>query len=271
MGPISSMRTDCFSQRRSLNRAITTLLCASGLLLFDGCATPLSTQPQPTAPSVVAAIEFVGTNLIGAAPNPQLADWWNLKLKIGSDAPDAYFFLISTNDQSERIHVETCQQYTNAINKGAYAPTTADMAMDSWFVRAVAVLKFMEKAQPSQHLLPDDFLNRLPVSFVGWNGSDEEAQLNRDTIRGVTLKDYVRSKRVAKFKAQNHSLHFQTDAKNFAVEELACGDWDGDGFEDALVFITWHYRGGSGVGYELYVVKRSTTGSSVQLNPFAPR
>lgn len=236
------------------------------LWICSGCLTHQSRQTQSLAPRAVANIEFVGATLTHVVSKPQLADWWTKKLNIGSASPDAYFFLTTTNGQEKRIHVETCQQYTNAINKGAYAFTTADMAMDSWFVRAVAVLRFIKTAQPSTHPLPDDFLNRLPVSLVGWNGSDEEAQLNRDTSKGLTLKDYALNGKVKKLKAQNHSINFRTKAKDFAVEELACGDVDGDGFEDALISVTWHYQEGSGFGYELYVVARASKTPSLHLN-----
>ena len=132
-------------------------------------------------------------------------------------------------------------------------------------------MKFIGAAQPSTHPLPDNFLTQLPVSLLGWVGSDEEARINQDTIKGMTLKDYARSGKVTKFKPGKHGLQFQTEGKDFAVEELARGDWDGDGTEDALVSVTWHYREGSGFGYELYVVTKSANSRSLHLNPLSLR
>jgi len=94
------------------------------------------------------------------------------------------------------------------------------------------------------------------------HGSDEEAQITKDTRKGITLKDYARSGKVKNLKRDNHQVSFQTKGQDFWVEELARGDADGDGFEDALLFVTWHYREGSGRGYALQVWSRN------KLRPF---
>ena len=247
-----------------MNLRSTLLLAALACLFTFGCST---TPHDRRSPSITSSIAFATSNLTGPVSKAQLATWWNAKLKIGSGDPDAYEFLTSTNGQVQRLRVETCQQYTNAIQQGAYSLTTADMATEVWFKRAAGTLKFMATAQTSTQPLPDAFLSQLPVSLVGWNGSDEEAQINQDTIKGITLQDYARSGRVKKFKPGNHTLHFQTDARDFALEELARGDWNGDGTEDALISVTWHYKGGSGFGYALYAVTRSTNSPNLLSNP----
>ena len=232
-------------------------------LLLVGLSCSSRLPQQSSAPRVVGVVEFVGGNLTGPVAKLQLADWWNSKLKVAP--PDAYDFLTNTNGQ-DRINVETCRQYTNAIHQGAYAPTSAGMVTEVGFVRAAATLRFMEQAKSSTQGLADDCLSRLPVSVVGWNGSDEHERMNRDTSNGLTLNDYARLRKLSRWKQAAHMLTFQTDAKSFAVEVLARGDWDGDGTEDALVAVTWHYREGSGFGYEVHVVRRSVSGSLLQLS-----
>lgn len=208
---------------------------------------------------------------MGPIPQAEAKRLWTAKLKIGSQDADAYEFLITTNGQDKRIRVETCQQYTNATQQGACSLTTADMAMESWFMRAAGTLKFMGTAQASTHPLPHNFLALLPVSLLGWFGSDEEAKLKADTSIGMTLKNYARSGIVTKLKQTKHGLHFQTEAKDFTIEELARGDWDGDGKEEALVSVTWHYQEGSGFGFELYVATKSANGLNLRLNPLPLR
>ena len=138
------------------------------------CSCSSISEPSRRAiPQVTSSIDFTTTTLTGPVSKATLATWWNTKLKIGSEDPDAYEFLTTTNGQDKRLRVETCQQYTNAIQQGAYSFTTADMAMECWFIRAAGTLKFIESAQPSTHPLPDNFLSRLPVSLLGWVGSDE--------------------------------------------------------------------------------------------------
>ena len=240
---------------------------------LSGCAGIHQTAMYSTSvPRVLCRIQFTTAHLAGPVSKDQLATWWTTKLKIGSADTDAYEFLtLSTNGQNQRLRVETCQQYTNAIHQGAVALTSADMAMDSWFRRAAGTLQFIEKAQPSSHSLPDNFLSLLPVSLLGWHGSDEEAQIKQDTRKGITLKDYARSGKVRKLKHQGHDISFQTEGQDFWIEELARGDVDGDGFEDALILVTWHYREGSGFGYELCVVTKSANGRSLHLTPLSLR
>ena len=241
-----------------------SLFFFTAAVVLTGCLQT-RTGTSPSNPSITATIDFTTTTLSGPVSKDQLASCWTTKLKIGSSENDAYEFLtLSTNGQDKRIRVETCQQYTNAIHQGAFAFTTFDMTMQGWFQRAAGTLQFIESATPSTHPLPDSFLSHLPVSLLGWHGSDAEAQIKQDTRKGITLKDYARSGKVKNLKRERHQIRFQTEGQDFGIEELARGDVDGDGFEDALVFVTWHYREGSGRGYELQVWSRN------KLRPFPP-
>jgi hypothetical protein len=162
----------------------------AGFLLTGCLHLPPGTTPKEAR--IVANIEFTSATFTGPVPKTELATWWNTKLKIGSEDPDAYEFLtISTNGKQTKVKVQTCAEYTNAILQGSYSLTTADMAMDSWFFRAAGILRFMEKAHLSRRPLSSDFLTRVPVSILDWNGSDEEAQINADTRKGMTLNDYA--------------------------------------------------------------------------------
>ena len=105
----------------------------------------------------------------------------------------------------------------------------------------------------------------MPVSLIDWHSSDEEAQIIEDTRKGMTLQDYSRSGKVKNLKRERHQVSFQTEGQDFWIEELARGDVDGDEFEDALIFVTGHYQGGSGRGYFLQVWSRN------QLTPFLPK
>jgi hypothetical protein len=222
---------------------------------MSGCRS--LTSADSVSAKVVGRIEFSSATLTGPIPRHQATNWWTAKLKIGSKDPDAYEFLtLSTNAQQTKLRVETCAEYTNAINQGAYAFTTPDMAMESWFIRAAGTLSFMESAKPSTHPLSHDFLTRLPVSVLGWSGSDEETQINADARKGMTLNEYAKAGKLNSFKHAAHMLTFGTASKDYSIEELARGDVDEDGLEDALLFVTWHYREGSGRAYELQVFSK---------------
>jgi len=178
-----------------------------------------------------------------------------VKLHIGTTDLDGYEFLtINTNGHQKRIRAETCQEYTNALSQGAYALTTADMATESWFRRAAGTLDFIEKARLSRHTLPGNIFEQLPVELLGWHGSDEESQIKADTSKRLTLKDYAQSGRIQNFSVTEHTANFSYGTQDFTIQELARGDWDGDGFEDALMFVARRYPEGSGRANELYVV-----------------
>ena len=119
-------------------------------------------------------------------------------------------------------------------------------------------MQFIEKTKTSTNPLRDNFLTQFPVSLLGWHGSDEEAQIEKDSRKGITLKDYSRSGKAKHLKRERHQISFQTEGQDFWIEELARGDFDGDGFEDALVFVTWHYQEGSGRGYALHIFTKQT-------------
>lgn len=220
-----------------------TLLAAFGCM-FLGCAARL--RDSEYEPSVITV------GIVRAEHNP--ANLWSFKLHIGSSDPAACEFLtISTNGQQQRIRVETCEEYTNAIAHGAYAFTTADMALDAWFRRAVATLTFLESAQSPATSVPFDYLQALPVSVLGWNDSDQEAQLAGDAGKGMTIMDYSVSGRLKNFKVKGNTITFNDDVRHYTVEELARGDYDGDGVEDALMSVSWQYSEGSGRGNEYHV------------------
>jgi hypothetical protein len=180
------------------------------------------------------------------------------KIKSGasSDDPDAYDFLVLPNSD-HRLHVETANEYLKAIKKGAAPYTTYDLITDGWFQQVAGTLKFIEQAKPSKKsYLPDD-LSMLSVAVLDYKGSDWEAQFKQDVENKKTLKDFANSGKIKKMHAANHQLKFQTDEKEYFIDEMARGDFDGDGVEDALIFVTKHHREGSGVGYELFIIRRT--------------
>lgn len=60
------------------------------------------------------------------------------------------------------------------------------------------------------------------------------------------------------------SSQFESLDKTYHLTELARGDFSGDGFEDTLVAVSWHYREGAGLGNEILLVQR------VQPKPLPP-
>jgi len=51
------------------------------------------------------------------------------------------------------------------------------------------------------------------------------------------------------------------------LTELARGDLDPDGNEDALVAVAWAYRGGSGSGFHTVVIRRADPKARLAVDP----
>ena len=104
----------------------------------------------------------------------------------------------------------------------------------------------------------------LPVSILSGDmeRSRDEA-LKEDGVKGKTLKDYTKRGalfHLRKFKIEGNTLTFY-DADNeydYMIKELARGDVNGDGCEDALVLIYCHTQGTLGWS-ETSIVTRTGT------------
>jgi len=76
-----------------------------------------------------------------------------------------------------------------------------------------------------------------------------------DNIPGhhfLTLLPGIRS-----IKFKGNIMTFSDAGCDYAVQELARGDYDGDGYEDALVLISTNYQGGSGRFNQAYLVSKT--------------
>lgn len=55
-------------------------------------------------------------------------------------------------------------------------------------------------------------------------------------------------------KPTSSALQFESTLKKVCFTELARGDFNGDGFEETLVAVSWHYR--EGTGHSTLLVQR---------------
>ena len=240
--------------------------------LLAACSSP---KIQPVAAArparLLTPLEFssftVCTNLTKAA----VATLMREKVKVGSADADAYLFLAlpaspSANSNpaqppglptiGQRIQVETVDQYVAALKRGANPFTTFDIAMDSWFRSPAATLLFLSQAHDSRRsLLPAKLLQQLPVSILGYHGSDQEAELRQAAMTGTTLRDYQLNGKLQSFQSAATTLKFESAVRRYHLIELARGDFNYDGHEDSLVQVNWHNLEGSGSGVELLLVE----------------
>jgi hypothetical protein len=156
----------------------------------------------------------------------------------------------------QRLRVETVEQYLTALKQGAGAYTGRDHSLECLFYLTTGTLKFLNQADDSRRsLLPKELpmklLYSLPVRFLGYGGSDQEANL--------TLRYSRHSEKLWIFNSDQTSVQFEFSGKRYCLSETARGDFNQDGSEDSLVLVIWHYLDGSGGGVQFLLVEAFAT------------
>jgi hypothetical protein len=131
-----------------------------------------------------------------------------------------------------------------------------------WFELCADVLDFTSKAKPSTNsFLGHDYFMDLPASIlVGSMSGEQEEQLDHDKLVGLRLKDYTKTGQtlhLTHIKHKDGALTFSDSVNDYdyLVRELARGDFDGDGNEDALIEVAWHTQGTLGGSFTEIVTR----------------
>ena len=260
-------------------------LVALGLLA--SCASP-DAQNKSSAQRVriLTPLAFDRLTKTGSITRSEAMSLLHEKVAVGSKDPDAYNFLVLpappqaiSNPAAppalpvvgQRVRVETVAEYLAALKRGAGPFTTFDQAVDGIFHTTASTVKFLSQAVESRRsTLPTKLLFKLPVSILGFNDSDQQRELATAAAKGIRLSDYSRSGKLQRFRSTATSLQFESSDRTYHLTELARGDFNGDGFEDSLVEVSWHYREGTGSGQSMFLVQR-VEGKPLTVQPFLLR
>ena len=228
-------------------------------LFIPGDVVKQSHDMKLIAPSLTEPLRFANFTVSQINSEEGITNLLNQKVYVGTEDPNAYLFL--SKSETNYICTETVNEFREAIKLGFAAKSTADMTAESWLLQDDQVLSFMKRAQPSQHSLfsVKDF-KYLPVSLLNWTEGEEGERLKEAALNGMTLNDCTSifaKHRIHSLKIKDNGMTFSDSGCDYAVQELARGDLDGDGYEDALVFVSTYYLGGSGRFYEAYVVSKN--------------
>ena len=271
------------------------VLLITGLLSVAGCKTATTNEAQNShiAPRINEPIEFDGFTVSQISSQAEAKRLMTQKLKstglyydVKTDAngkqimtPHDGFDFFQYPD-GKTIRTETVEQFIYACehyranspddkNK-AYSATTCDIQAEMWMNNIKDKLELMAKAQPSIYgYLNGKYLKELPVDVLmsSLNACDGETSdkygkiLKTDVKTGKSLMDYT--KRWAPLHVVN--LVWETDTIlrfkdstmeiDYYIKEIARGDFDGDGNEDAQILIGWHTQGTMGGSYTTQVTR----------------
>ena len=250
--------------------------------------TERNSQAENSAQPVrlLSPLAFDRFTKTGPITRSQATSLLNEKVKLDSKDPDDYAFLVlpapaQTNRNpaappalpvvGQRVRVETVAEYLAALKRGAGPFTTFDQAVDGVFQTTATTLKFLAEAVESHRSsFPVRLLEELPVSILGFNDSDQQRELATAAAKGTRLSDFSRSGKLQRFVSTATTLKFESSDRTYLLTELARGDFNGDGFEDSLVGVNWHYREGTGTGCSIILVQRFQN-KSLTVQPFLLR
>lgn len=265
----------------------------TGVKLFIPGQVKQKEETKLIAPRINEPIEFDGFTVSQISSQAEAKRLMTQKLKssgtyysVSQDAngkqimtPHDGFDFFQYPD-GKTIRTETIEQFIYACehyranspddkNK-AYSATTCDIQAEMWMNNIKDKLELMAKAQPSIHsYLNGKYLKELPVDVLmsSLNACDGETSdkydkiLKTDVKTGKTMMDYTKRwapLHIVNLVWENDTTFRFTDATmeiDYYIKEIARGDFDGDGNEDAQILIGWHTQGTMGGSYTAMVTR----------------
>ena len=233
-----------------------------------GCSgLPALAEATPHPVRLFGDLEVVGAPK-GPLPSNKATELLQEKLPDrGSPEMDDFLQL----PDGRRVRVTTGAEYLAAIRRGAYPATTLDFHRDGAVSRTVGTLEFVRKAVPAQRsALPSDLSKCMPVRFLWWGDGGTPPDIERADRQGAPISNRVGSLRVSITKNSAHSTTFDASGlRRIRVDELARGDVDRDGSEDALIQVISTMPGGTYYAAQLWVVHSPRRkGAACRIEPF---
>ena len=233
------------------------------LLTSSSCQRSIEPDFQLRLGEIIKPIQLKNETLVGSAFPKTLEKLRQGILKDNSGSDSLGPFMV--NSEGQRRDIVTLEDYRQAKKEGYYAPSTFDMAVESWATQADAIELFLRSSCLRSMQTPASFQpDELLVSFLFSIGSDQQQQMDEDIARGMTVRDY----RIAGMHHPNpaevesveegrgliydytqkgpHSWVFKHQSYLYCLEVLARGDINCDGHRDILLGLGLYNLHGTG-------------------------
>jgi hypothetical protein len=128
------------------------------------------------------------------------------------------------------------------------------MSMESFFSKACALIDALTKGAPARRSFIED--PRVGIGDLDIVGAGVLEGFVPTGEADATIGTLVRAGSVAIEKREANVLELSSNGFVAQLEEMARGDFNGDGTEDILVFRAVHAQGGSFRGYETKILSR---------------
>jgi hypothetical protein len=201
-----------------------------------------------------APLKFTDGDVTGCLSSAGAKRLLDRPLAMGDPGNEDGVALTHPQDMSQRRQVTTCRQYDESTAQGWYALTTYDMSMESYFRRSCALIGALAKAAPARR----SFIRepRVGIGDLDVVGASVLKGFVPTGEPGATVATLVRAGSVVIDKRGATILQLSGNGFTAQLEEVARGDFNGDGTEDILVFSAVHAQGGTLRGYEMKILSR---------------
>jgi hypothetical protein len=165
-----------------------------------------------------------------------------------------------THKTETELHVQTCQEYDEAINGGYYARTTREMKMAVFFEHQCGLLKSLQAAvTPERSFIAEPRvgivdLALLPFSFFPCLGEELP-----DLAPTDTYQDKIDSGMLVVRRLRQNMVCVETAYMSQTITEVSRADFNGDGVEDILVFTSYHLRQATFSSGGIWILTRKTS------------
>lgn len=238
-------------------------LVALGVLMAGGCDIQTRAEPHPIC--VVKGFDIEGLEsprCISAETAETLLD---LPVLAGGGGRQLKLKLASPDKVDEEEEVKTCRDYLKRSGRGWFALSSRDMAVEGYFVRNCKLLRHLTEAQASEQSHIQDVdglmerLELLPASLLApmeFGPKERRLALGGTPEDDRNLQALIRDGDATIIASNERSLRLEHGGTEGTFEEIARGDFNGDGLEDAFIFMNASQKDGSARWFRSLLLER---------------
>jgi hypothetical protein len=232
-------------------------------LLLVICLAPAACGPKEKAKGVciTGAINLAGVKPGDCFKPKELAGLVDKRVTQGPNAV-AVLELTDPNDSTKRQQVKNCRAYDKLKAAHWYAMTGLDMSKESWFQRACGTVAILMTARPARR----SYLDKPPSGLsnpklISAAALPQVAESPSSPKPDQTIADLVESGQVHINTSSKSHLDLVFAGNRVIYDEVARGDFNGDGVEDMLIFLGVRAVQGTMHWYEHIALTRKKAGA----------
>lgn len=216
-----------------------------------------SLEPSIT---VTSPLSFADFDVIGKVSKNLLAMLPSIKIDGGGQ------FLNGFKAENDIHLVRNCAEYWKY---GIDAENTYEISMEGWFSQTCDPLEklLIMKAAKISYLhnisITDD--KWMSLSFLPLIMDEQQKDIDHYQLQGITVSDLIKMGKVQLTKNSPYSLDLIYDGSDEKIDEIARGDFTGDGTESILVNEAVFATTGSYRTFSMQLITRSGNNQLLQL------